>query len=366
MGNYRISDWWCTVQRPLIIIALSTLLIAVGFSGGAVGQSDTIVSDAEVSPGDTVTLQFEPTTGGNEDTTLEITGEVTGWTVESVSPDGSFGLTQPGDPPAELEADDAITTIGVYDDNGKFAVTLSPPNDASDSDSYSFSVEETINGDPVASDSFTIDIVQEDDSEDDAGESGSNNSSSSELDQEVGVDQQAELTFVPDDTGNTLQIEGETEGWTVESLSAEGQFGTTQPEDLPAELGANDSITTIGVYDDNDEFVVTLSPPSDASDSDSYSFTVTETAGDGSEVRSDPFTIDISSTDPVADWVADSEITADQYRAFDTNGDGSLTPDEVSVGVSEFASGDLSSVGDISFTPDEISELVSQFAQNEL
>jgi hypothetical protein len=106
-------------------------------------DTSTVPQDGEI------TKTFSPEDTAN---TLVISGEVDGWTVTSTTPDGVSVNPEPG---TTLSQDSQISTFGSYQ-NGEFAVTLSPPSDASRMDRFQFNVTE-LNGDTVISEtSFTI------------------------------------------------------------------------------------------------------------------------------------------------------------------------------------------------------------------
>lgn len=124
-------------------------------------------------------------------------------------------------------------------------------------------------------------------------------------DEQVTPDGEVTITVAPENTDNTLGIQGDTGGWTVESTTPSGV--TVNPE-AGTVLGTDDSISTFSSYDSNGEFSVTLSPPSNVSEGEVYNFTATESS-DGASINSESFTISIVSSSSDEDDDSDSDET---------------------------------------------------------
>lgn len=349
------------LRYTLLVLATITI-VGICFSGTVVGQSANIAQDTEVSQDGTVELVFTPT---DEDHLLSVSGNVAGWTVEEMRPDNT--LTSPSDLPNESSTGDNWATIGEYTD-GQWAVTVSPPDDVEIGDVYEFSVDEQHDGETVATDTFTIEIVEsdgDDGDEDDSGEAEPvPNDGALISDSEVATDGSTELVFVPDDTNHQLSVSGDTAGWTVEEMTPDNTF--TSPPNLPTESSADDSWGTIGAYSDG-VWELTVSPPTTAEPGESYSFEVTELDGDNNQVAEEAFTIEITETDPVPDWVDDADdVTATQYNAFNTDGE-SLTGDEIRTGVNAYITSlPDGEVNGVEFSGNDIRALVSGYINNEL
>jgi hypothetical protein len=181
-------------------------------------------------------------------------------------------------------------------------------------------------------------------------------------DKQVALDGDVTASYTPEDESNDLAIQGETAGWTVVSTTPDG--GVLVSPDSGAVLGPDDAITNFGTYE-NGEFSVTLSPPSDARQGETYQFNVNELSG-GTVVNSESFSITIGSSVP--SWVGESEITPAQYNAFD-DGDGELTDSEVRDGIQTYVQNSItgdSEVDGVAFSDDEIRALISGYIQSQL
>jgi hypothetical protein len=181
-------------------------------------------------------------------------------------------------------------------------------------------------------------------------------------DKQVALDGDVTASYTPEDESNDLAIQGETAGWTVVSTTPDG--GVRVSPDSGTVLGPDDAITNFGTYE-NGEFSVTLSPPSDARQGETYQFNVNELSG-GTVVNSESFSITIGSSVP--SWVGESEITPAQYNAFD-DGDGELTDSEVRDGIQTYVQNSItgdSEVDGVAFSDDEIRALISGYIQSQL
>jgi hypothetical protein len=140
--------------------------------------------------------------------------------------------------------------------------------------------------------------------------------------------------------------------------------GVTVSPEAGTVLGPDEAITTFGSYEDGD-FSVTLAPPSDASEGETYEFTAQELVDD-TIVDSESFTITTGSSAP--SWVAESSITAAQFNAFD-DGDGELTDAEIRVGIQTYVQNSITGEGEVNgvaFNDDEIRALISGYIQSQL
>lgn len=361
-SQHSILDQQLSRHFSIVLVILVAVLFAgISFTGIAAAQSTDIASDTEVSPDGSVELVFTPTSESNQ---LSVSGDVAGWTVEEMSPNNA--LTSPSDLPTESANGDNWATVGAYT-GGEWRVTVSPPDNATVGESYAFSIDEQDGqANQVASDSFTVDIIEAssgDDNEDSTNGSSSNNGTIIS-DAEVGPNGSTELVFTPNDNANQLSVSGEIAGWTVEKMSPNSAF--TSPSDLPTKTSSGDNWGTVGAYNDG-EWRVTVSPPDAASAGDSYSLQAEELDGQNNQVAVESFTINISESTPVPDWVEQRNISADQYRAFDTDESSSLNGNEIRTGVSTYINNLPSGeVNGVEFGGADIRELVNGYINNEL
>lgn len=342
-----------------LVVSVAIFFVGISFTGIAAAQSADIASDAEVSPNGTVELIFTPTNEANQ---LSVSGEVAGWTVEEMTPNNP--LTSPSNLPTESVAGDNWATVGEYTD-GDWRVTVSPPDAATVGESYTFNIDEQDGqANQVATDTLTVDIVEASGGNDGSTNESSSNNGTIISDAEVAPNGSTELIFTPNDNANQLSVSGEIAGWTVEQMSPNSAF--TSPSDLPTKSSSGDNWGTVGAYNDG-EWRVTVSPPDTADPGDTYKLEAQELDGQNNQVAVESFTITISETTPVPDWVEQRAISADQYRAFDTDESSTLNGNEIRTGVSTYISNLPSGeVNGVAFRGDDIRELVNGYINNEL
>lgn len=142
------------------IVTLSVVTAGAVFVTPVAAQSGDLVteSDYDVSPDGSVSV----TVTAQEQGDLQISGDTTGWTIVEMKPFNDF--TAPSDFNVDLpyESSDRNWNSGNVAPGETWELTLEPPTDATDGDSYEFDVDhDDLDANDIATDSFTIIVSQQ-------------------------------------------------------------------------------------------------------------------------------------------------------------------------------------------------------------
>lgn len=150
----------CRTVLLTAVMALSIISTGAVFASPAAAQSNDLVaeSDYDVSPDGSITV----TVTAQEQGDLEISGDTTGWTIVEMEPFNDF--TAPSDFNVDLpyKSDDRNWNSGNVDPGQTWELTLEPPTDATDGDSYEFNIDhDDLDGNDIATDSFAVTVTQQ-------------------------------------------------------------------------------------------------------------------------------------------------------------------------------------------------------------
>lgn len=391
------------------------LLVTLGAicTAPVAAQSGTLVSDVDnqVSPDGTAFVEITAQQDGSE---LQISGDTAGWTIVSMDPFTTFTVPSSFNTDFPYESDgDETWSSGLRDAGETWTLTLAPPEDASDGDTYDFSVGTA--EDSTISDSFSIDVVdqgakfaitkptdghtvsvssnedffinatvenigsgtgdgsialvvdgQQQDSTSVTGvasddtaavpltgtapssdgtydfsiEASPGKSISGTIDvtepesdpqpssdYEVTPDGDVTISFTADQESE-ISVSGETAGWTItnmdpfSSLTIPSNFNT----DLPYTSESGDTWSSGRLGDSGDTFSLTLEPPADAENGDTYEFDVITTTLDGDKLAEETITITVNDVS-YADLP--DGVNSQTAAAVDDNSNGKITLEEI-------------------------------------
>jgi hypothetical protein len=142
------------------VIALSIISVGAILATPAAAQSSDLVAESEydTSPDGSITV----TVTAQEQGDLEISGDTTGWTITKMDPFNSFTAPSSFNSGLPYESNDENWNSGSVEPGQTWELTLEPPTDATDGDTYEFNVDhDDLNGNDIATDSFTVTVTQQ-------------------------------------------------------------------------------------------------------------------------------------------------------------------------------------------------------------
>lgn len=398
-----------TVRTATIGIVL---LVTLGMlcTAPVAGQSGTLVTDVDnqVSPDGTVsvTLTAEQDAGD-----LQLGGDTAGWTIVDMDPFNDFTVPSAFNKELPYESGDETWSSGTLDAGETWSLILAPPADASDGETYDFTVSNAL--DSTISDSFSVEIVEQGaefaitsptdgdtvsamagedvfinttvenvgsgtgdgsvalvvdgDQQDSASFTGvaSGETTAAPLtgtapgsagtydfsieaspgdtvsgtievtepesdpepssDYEVAPDGEVGVSFTTDQDGE-ITVSGDTDGWIITNMMPFNDFTAPSEfnEELPYESG--DETWSSGNVDAGTPLNLTLEPPADAADGDSYEFDVVTKDLDGNTLAEE--TVSISVVDVSYDDLPEG-VDTQTAAAVDANSDGTITLEEI-------------------------------------